>query len=286
MLKKQHLKTVALAAVAGFLLWLGLSPRSASWAYEEVLMPRVRADVRLLAKETAGHITPVPFSCTTGHSLQGMLYHHPTADKIILFFAGRSSNLAKCVVPAQEMRRLGVSVFVFEYAGFGNSPGRPSTNSVMEDGLAAYAAVINLGHSPKDIILYGESLGAAVAAYVSARRLAAGLVLQSGFSSLEQLAKEITPLFRVYPSYMFSKLRLASDVMLKNGHPPLLIIHGDQDDVIGKQHAVRLAAAAGKRTTLALLKGAGHFHVHEREDWRQAMRSFLVSVSLEPSRCL
>lgn len=145
----------------------------------------------------------------------------------------------------------------------------------MEDGLAAYDAVADLGYEANDIIIYGESLGTAVASYVAARRPAAGLVLQSGFSSLHRLARDINPIFRVYTPWMFSQLRMASDESLKRGHPPLLVMHGDNDKVISYAHSLRLAEAAGERTTLVILKGAGHFEVQERDDWHSAMRQFL-----------
>lgn len=250
MLTKRHTKTAIFVAVTAVLLWLGLSPRSATWAYEHVLMPRVPPDMRLLNANSVAPVQLLEFSCGE-HTLQGMLYKHPTSDQVILFYAGRSSNLAKIVTPARELVRLGVSVFAFEYAGFGTTAGRPSTRALLEDGLAAY---------------------------VAKQRPAAGLVLQSGFSSLERLVKEISPVFRVYPSWMFSRLRLDSAHALQAGHPPLLLLHGDQDDVIGHEHSERLAAAAGERTTLVILGGAGHFHVHEREDWRNAMREFLASL--------
>lgn len=284
MLTKHRLKTAAFAAAAGLLLWLGLSPRTAAWAYEEVLMPRVAPDERLSATNGNPCISAVSFACQDGHSLSGMIYKHPAAEKIVIFFAGRSSNLAKCVEPAMQLLKLGVSVFAFEYAGFGTSPGRPSVQSLMDDGLAAYAAVIDLGYSPRQIIIYGESLGTAVATYVACRRLAAGMVLQSGFSSFDRLAKDITPFFRVYPTWMFSKFRMASDISLMRGHPPLLVIHGDEDDVINVKHSRRLAAAGGERTTLAILRGAGHFNVHQRSDWHAAMRTFLDGLDGKESQ--
>lgn len=235
-------------------------------------MPRVRPDAPVVAGEQ------IIFSGERGALLRGMIYRHPASEKIILFFAGRSSNLAKVAAPAMEMLRLGVSVFVFEYRGFGETPGRPTLKTLMDDGLAAYGEVIALGYEPKDIVLYGESLGSSVATYVAARKPASGLVLQSGFSSLERLAKDLSPFFRLYPSSMFAHLRLASDALLKQSHPPLLVIHGDKDDVIHMNHSLRLAAAAGESTTLVILRGAGHFLVHRRADWHEAMRSFLASL--------
>lgn len=241
-------------------------------------MPRVRPVAPVAAGGINASVQQIIFCTESGASLRGMVYRHATSEKIILFFAGRSSNLAKVAAPAMEMLRLGVSVFVFEYRGFGETPGRPSLKSLMADGLAAYGEVIALGYEPKNIVLYGESLGSSVATYVASRKPASGLVLQSGFSSLERLAKDLSPFFRLYPSSMFAHLRLASDALLKQSHPPLLVIHGDKDNVIDMDHSLRLAAAAGEATTLVILRGAGHFHVHRRGDWHEAMRSFLASL--------
>jgi alpha-beta hydrolase superfamily lysophospholipase len=277
---KRRINSILVALPIAVILWLGLSPRWAGRAYEEFLLPRVRPDVRLLAERVDAVVEPVPFnSCAAHHRLQGMFYRHATSSKVIIFFAGRSSNLAKVVVPAREMLRCGASVFVFEYRGFGSSPGKPSTKSVLEDGLAAYAAVLNLGYKPEDIILYGESLGTAVAAHVADRMVASGLIMQSGFSSLERAVKDLAPIFRLWPSALFSpQMRMASEALLRKGHPPLLLIHGDNDDVVGHEHSIRLARAAGENTTLTILKGAGHFHVHERDDWREAVTNFVASL--------
>lgn len=205
------------------------------------------------------------------------MYIHPDARKIVLYCGGRSSNLTKLSIPALALHKAGVSVVVVEPRGFGNAVGRASTKTLVEDYLCVYDSLLSLGYAPDDIVIYGESLGAAVAAYVSARRSASGLILQSAFSSLAREIKDLFPILR-YPAAMYPQPRLAADESLKQGHPPLLIIHGDEDKVINVKHAHRLAAAAGCNTTLAILPGAGHFLVHGREDWFEAVTAFLSSL--------
>jgi uncharacterized protein len=269
----RNLKNGTVAALV--VLWLGLSPRIATRLYEAVLMPRVRCERIGIVK--SAEVSSVQFQ-SNGTELEGVLYRQPGAQKIVLFCGGRRSNLTKLAIPAKELLKTGVSVFVFEYRGFGNAVGRATLTKLLQDGLCAYDALLSLGYSAENIVIYGESLGAAVAAHVSQWRAALGLVLQSGFSSLRSQIKDMFPILGLYPTAMYPQTRLASDQSLKLGHPPLLIIHGDQDEVINVAHAHRLAAAAGNNTTLAILAGAGHLVLQTREDWFKAVSSFLGSL--------
>jgi hypothetical protein len=268
-------KRFVASLVAGIVLWLGLSPRTATPLYEAVIMPRVRSQE--MNKKNSAEVSRVQFF-SHGRELEGMLYKHPDSRKIVLYCGGRRSNLAKLAMPARALLKMGVSVFVFEPAGFGNADGRASLHTLVEDGLSAYDAAMSLAYAPENIVLYGESLGAAVAAYISQRRDASGLILQSGFCSLESQINDMFPILRIYPTAMYPQPRLATAESLRRGHPPLLIVHGNADDVIEVAHAHRLAASARSNTTLAILAGAGHFALYSRDDWFEAVSSFLGSL--------
>jgi alpha-beta hydrolase superfamily lysophospholipase len=261
-------KSFIAGMVAGIVLWLGLSPRIATPLYEAVLMPRYRNQD--LDKMNSAEVSRVHF-VARGIKLEGMLYKHPDSQKIVLYCGGRRSNFAKLALPAKALLRIGVSVFVWEPAGFGDAGSRASLHGLVAAGLSAYDVVVSLGYAEESIVLYGESLGAAVATYVTERRAASGLILQSGFSSLARL-------LRVFPTALYPQPRLANSASLKRGHPPLLIVHGDEDDVVNVAHAHRLATAAQGNTTLAILSGAGHYALHSRSDWFEAVSAFLRSL--------
>jgi uncharacterized protein len=256
--------------LAGVLLWLGLSPRVASRLYEAVLMPRARPEGNF------GVGSAVTLK-SQGIELEGLMFINPDASKIVLYCGGRSSNLMKLSIPALALYNAGVSVVIVEPRGFGNTAGRATMKTLVEDYLYAYDSLLKLGYAADNIVIYGESLGGAIAVYVSARRPASGLILQSTFSSLDREISDLIPLLR-YPAALYPQPRLEADESLKRGHPPLLIIHGDNDTVINVNHALRLAAAAGENTTLAILPRAGHFLVHGRDDWFQAVTTFLGSL--------
>lgn len=267
-------KTFIASLVVGAGLWLGLSPRTATPVFEAVLMPRVRS---LGSSETnSTDVRQIKFS-SCGAELEGRLYKHAGSQKIVLYCGGRRSNFAKLASAAESLLKIGVSVFVWEPCGFGDAGGRASLHTLVEAGISAYDIVVSLGYAPENVVLHGDSLGAAVATYVSEQRAASGLILQAGFSSLKSL-------LRVYPSVLYPQPRLANAESLKRGHPPLLIVHGDADNIVNVRHAYRLAAAAGNNTTLAILSGAGHYDLHSRQDWSYAISRFLRSLEFSHGR--
>ncbi len=273
------IKTTFLALLIGFLFWLGLSPQVAHKIYEMVLMPRLRSDDPISISAAECCVRPFTFQSSKGRVLQGRHYVHPTSKKLVVYYGGRRSNFARNSQRAIALLKIGVSGVIFEYQGFGETPGRASSNSIVQDGLAAYDAAIALGFSPENIVLYGESLGVAVASYVGSQRKAAAMILQSGFGSLEVQIKDMVPLLRIYPSFMFSDQKLSSVKNISTGHPPLLILHGDRDPIVRDKHAKWLASVAGSDTTLVILNGATHGEIYERQDWFNAVGEFLAALS-------
>ena len=266
----QRTRAATTALLTGVLLWLGFSPRVASHLYSAALMPRCRPE-----KNDRDEMVRFINFKSGPHTLHGQLYTGSDSQKMVIFFGGRGSNRAKNGMRARALLQTGVSVFVFEYSGFGETPGRASINSLLKNGVSAYDAVTALGFAPHQIVLYGESLGAAVATHVSSQRKAAGLILQSGFSTLVTQLKDMVPFLRLYPKLMFPTVFLSNEDVLKNGHPPLLVMHGDKDRVIHRKHAKQLADAGGAQTELVMLSGAMHVDVFLREDWLEKVSGFL-----------
>lgn len=278
-----RIRTACTAILTGVLLWLGLSPWAARFVYMHFLMPRCRNARTDNLQPVESMIRPVRFLSGGVHTLCGHVYTSADSQKLVVFYGGRRSNQVKNLIRANALLQAGASVFTFDYRGFGDTEGRATVSSLLEDGLAAYDAVISLGYSADQIVLYGESLGAAVAAYVSSRRSSCGLILQSGFSSLEVQIKDMIPLLRVYPRFMFPELRLSTVESIRTSHPPLLILHGDNDRVVDMKHSELLARAAGPGTRLVVLPGATHNNVQSHKDWFRAVCDFLASLEVENS---
>lgn len=222
----------------------------------------------------------VRFSGPQGN-LCGLYYKNAATNKIILVSHGNAGNIYHRLKLAEHLLNTGCSVFLYDYAGYGASEGKPSPSGVQEDGLAAYDYVEKtLGYGPDQIILYGESLGCAVSSYVSTKRPVAALIVQSGFLSLPQIAKEKCIVFKPYPDWAFYKPHLSNADNLQTKHPPLLIMHGVKDAVIPFRHAEQLASIAGQPVVFVPLKNSGHndTYISDSDLFDTTLKNFLESL--------
>jgi hypothetical protein len=151
---------------------------------------------------------------------------------------------------------LGVSIFLFDYRGYGRSEGKPSEKGTYLDAEAALAYL----HSREDvredrIVYFGRSLGAAVAVDLVVRHPPAALILESPFPSVPYMARRLYPFLPVWPL-----LRTRYDSLSRIGQidVPLLVLHGDKDDIVPMEAGQKLFDAAGGDKTFYTIRGAGH----------------------------
>lgn len=188
------------------LMYLGLSPRIATPIYRPLLFrpakyPEGNYDVTSIDGVTRREVF---LRSADGTKIHGWYFPRPGADKTILFHHGNAANLTTRVNLIQLLLKAGASVFIYDYRGFGRSDGKTSLKGICDDGCAAFDYLVNNeGILNRDIINYGESLGAGVACQVSTVRHGAGLILQSGFCSLRRIGSEVYPWLRLYPAFLF-----------------------------------------------------------------------------------
>lgn len=199
------------------------------------------------------------FTNSDGQTLHGWYFAKPGAKKTILFSHGNAGNITHRKEIVQLLLGSGVSVFIYDYSGYGLSHGSPSIDGCIKDAVAAYDCLTNqLKQSPSSIILYGESLGTAITAQLAQQRVCSAVILQSAFQSLPQIGREKIPLLWIYPAFMFPCNKLDTLSYVKGKHPPLLIIHGAQDNLIPVHNADDLYAAASPERFIIKLPNAGH----------------------------
>jgi uncharacterized protein len=169
-------------------------------------------------------------------------------------------------------RQLGVAVLLVEYPGYGRSEGSPSETSITEAVLAAYDWAARQAHIDKSrIIPYGRSLGGGAAAILSAKRAVPALILESSFSSVAAFAAGFgAPRFLVRDPF-------DSVSAIKAFKGPVLILHGDRDDLIPPHHARTLAEAASNATLQFMSCG----HNDCPRPWPE-VRAFLSRNALLP----
>lgn len=193
-------------------------------------------------------------------TLHGWYFQHPNPEApLVIFSHGNSGNLTIREPLFQLLLECGASVFIYDYRGFGKSTGAPTLEGVYQDGLAAYDFIVGKFALPANqVFLYGESLGAAVSSYISSKRKSAGLILQSGFSSLRNIGGERVRALKLYPSWLFPMPGTSSREILSADHPPLLIIHGMLDRSVAFHHAQALYDSASQPKQLLALPASAH----------------------------
>jgi fermentation-respiration switch protein FrsA (DUF1100 family) len=151
-------------------------------------------------------------------------------------------------------------VLLTTWRGYSGNPGRPTEQGLYTDGRAALDFLAAQGIPPGRTALYGESLGAGVAVALAAEFAAGALVLESPFSSIADVAARKFPIF---PVRLLVRDRFDSLAAIGRVRAPLLVLHGEADDVVPVDLGRRLLAAANPPKTGHFVAGAGHNDLHE-----------------------
>jgi uncharacterized protein len=172
----------------------------------------------------------------------------------VLVCNGNGGDRSMRVELAAGLNRMGLSVLLFDYRGYGGNPGRPS-----EDGLSADARAAQewLAAQPgvDRIVYFGESLGAAVTVGLAVERPPAAMVLRSPFTSLADVAAVHYPWL---PGRRLLLDRYPSIERIGSVRVPMLVIAGDRDDIVPERLSRRLYDAAGEPKRYVVVPGAGH----------------------------
>jgi fermentation-respiration switch protein FrsA (DUF1100 family) len=199
----------------------------------------------------------VYFTTKDGQQLHGW-YVPGNTDVTLLWFHGNGGNISHRVPEiAQIHYRLGVNLFIFDYRGYGRSEGVPSESGTYRDSRAALAYLQGRADlNPQKIIYFGQSLGAAVAVELAAHQPPLGLVLIAPFVSLSDMARM---LYRYLPTAPWLvRGRYDSLAHISDIRRPLLILHGDQDNIVPISQGRKLFDAAYEPKQFQVLYGAGH----------------------------
>lgn len=178
----------------------------------------------------------------------------------VLYFHGNGGSLSTMDHTLGHLRKADFGALVLDYRGYGLSTGRPSEPGLYCDGLAAYDYLRKQGVPADHLLIHGQSLGGGVATYVAENRACAGLILESTFTSFPAVAAKVCG--GGIPgrlAYLAVHTQFPSKQRLAKIHVPVLVIHGQQDELIPYSMGKALHAALPKgQSELWLVPGAGH----------------------------
>jgi uncharacterized protein len=250
---KSHVMNVALGIGAGLVLIVVLSR-----VFENRLIffpPRYPEG--FVSPEVYGiHPEDVWISASDGIKLNGYFLRAPDSPMVLLWFHGNAENIGMGLEHMSAQAPLGVNVFELDYRGYGRSEGSPDEVGVYRDAEAAYSYLTEGRHfDPQKIFIYGHSLGGAVAVNLASSHECGGLIVESSFTSVPEMARHIYrfPMAERIPKSRFDSLGTIARVKV-----PVLIIHGTRDQVIPFEMGRRLYEAARKPKAFFPIEGAGH----------------------------
>jgi fermentation-respiration switch protein FrsA (DUF1100 family) len=176
---------------------------------------------------------------------------------VLLWFHGNAGHLADRYQIIRQLVQLPAEVFILDYRGYGRSEGSPSEQGLYMDGQAAWDYLVDdRGIAPQRIVLFGRSLGGAVAVDLAGRPgvRPAGLIVESSFTSVPDMAAAVMPIMpRVLIRTKMDSISKISRIDL-----PKLIVHSRDDDIIPIGHGRSLFEAAGDPKQFLELRGMSH----------------------------
>jgi fermentation-respiration switch protein FrsA (DUF1100 family) len=193
------------------------------------------------------------FTAQDGIRLNAWWFPEPGSRFVTLFLHGNAGNVTHRIDHAHALKSAGSAVLVLDYRGYGKSTGRPSERGLHLDADASYDAVLQLGYDPSALLIHGESLGTAVAVDLASRRRCAGLILESPLASLGEMAATLVPILGPLLADGFK-----TKTIIKRVRVPLLVMHGDADEIVPFSQGQAVFAAANQPKDFWRIRGAHH----------------------------
>jgi len=215
------------------------------------------AEIERTPREVGLAYEDIYFTSADGVRLNGWLVRYPGAETTLLWLHGNAGNIGHRVEGIKLLHdKLEANVFIIDYRGYGRSEGTISEAGTYEDALAADRYLRGRKDiDSKRIVLFGQSLGSAVAADLAGRGESLALIIEAPFASIREMARAVYPWLPVGPL-----LRTRYDVVekIKKVKAPVLVAHGEEDDIVPFEQGKQVFAAASAPKEFYAIRGARH----------------------------
>lgn len=229
-----------------------------------------------------GWTAPAPFEelyITTpdGETVHALYSMPKKADKLLLWCHGNAGNVAHRIDMAREFIKRDVGIMLFDYRGYGKSTGTPTEQGVYKDAEAVNSYLrVHKQITPDKIIIFGKSLGGAIACELASKVECKAVILQSTFSNLRDMVKSVAP---IIPAYLLVGDRFDSLSKIQKIVKPKLHIHSLADEIVPYRLGLRLFAAAPEPKELYTLDSVGHNETYLiGEEYFDKITNFIKSL--------
>lgn len=238
--------------------------------------------VLLTPADAALRYEAVTLLTSDGVQLASWYVPRESARGTVLICHGNGGNIGDRLHVIGLCHELGLNVLIFDYRGYGESAGKPTEAGTYRDALAAWQYLTENRKTPPDkIVVFGRSLGGAVAAELAARVVPAALIIEAAFTSIPELGQRLYPYL---PVRFLCRFRYNTREYLQSVNCPVLIAHSREDEMIPFAHGRKLyAAARPPKTFVELIGDHNAGEALTSPGYRQALDKFFTDHLGAPS---
>lgn len=232
------------------------------------------AEIEATPQDWGMQYQDVSLTTADGKQLHGWYIPHPDSNRVLLFFHGNAGNISHRGESVRIFHRLGLNVFIIDYRGYGKSQGKPGESGLYKDADAAWHYLTQERNIDKaNIIIFGRSLGGAVATNLATEVQPAALILESTFSSVDEFGKLLFP---ILSRVLISRYHFNTLDKIKNINVPLLVLHSPEDELTPFFMGKDVFEAANQPKYFVPLKGDhNNGFLISQPDYESALKEFI-----------
>jgi len=199
---------------------------------------------------------------------------------MVLFCHGNAGNISHRLESIEIFHRLGLNIFIFDYRGYGQSEGKPTEQGTYEDASVAWRYLTQQRQvNPNEIIVFGRSLGGAVASWLAQSHSPGALILESTFTSLADIAASLYPYL---PVRLLLRFKYNTAEYLGKVNCPVLIVHSRDDEIMPFSHGCRLFEMASEPKKFLEISGThNEGFIISGKDYEKGLNAFILE-HIEP----
>jgi len=206
-----------------------------------------------------------------GIILHGVLFKAKDSKGLIFYLHGKAGSLNSWGQVAKTYTDLQYDTFILDYRGYGKSEGKINGQSEFFNDIQTVYNELKKQYSENKIIVLGYSIGTGLASKLASTNKPGLLILQAPYYSMKDM---ILHKYTIIPSFII-KYKFETNKYLKDCKMPVIIFHGNQDDIIYYGSSLKLKEEYKKTVTLITLNGQGHFAITDNEDYKKEIQKIL-----------
>ena len=206
-----------------------------------------------------------------GAHLNALHFEQTNPRGLVFFLHGNGGNLVDWTVGVDYYQKINYDLFIFDYRGYGKSTGRIESQKQLMADVRKMWDFISPQYNHRPIVIYGRSLGTALAVLLAREVPSRLLVLVSPYTSLAAVAREQ---YRFIPQWVL-RYPMQTDAVIGDISTETLILHGSEDAFIPPAHSRRLISIMNAPATLLIIQGADHTNIHQFNDYLDSLASAL-----------